>query len=255
MGFGNVTNNNTWAGTAFDTVTLSLSAGSIVLIVTHQAHATIIETDASVTSNNLTFVPRSSHSRTDSGAFDTTRQEMEVWEAPVGSNLTNEVIKVTSSGIPTCATIVAIEYQGLPNTASPWDPNLSLPAIADGNGVATVSGISIDATSSKGFLFVGSADSAPAIDTVGFSPVGGANPSNGAGGQVSEIRVWAADFSAPQSGLSWGASTSSNSWMLIADALDLVLPPIKPPAGSLALVGDAPSQSTNIILQPNTAYA
>jgi len=241
---GNVASNNTWAGSGSGTVTISLSAGSVLLVCAHQVHATVTETVASVTSANLTFAKRTgaSHSRINSAGNDTWHQEMEVWWAYVPSALTNEVITVTSSGTPTNATIAAVECQGVEDPSSPWDTNASLPASADGGAtVPTVTGITTDASKPVGFMFEGTTEPAGGPDT-GWTSMG-ASPSNG-GATLSEIRDVYQAFSSAQSGASWTWTAGVGDWMVVADAFSMV--PVVASA-ALALSEAAPTAYISIV--------
>ncbi|MDB5612061.1 MAG: hypothetical protein JWP25_8961 [Bradyrhizobium sp.] len=215
---GNDARNTTWAGTSSDTVTISVSAGSVVLVCVHQAHPSVTETVASATSAHLTFAQRGAISHINSNV-DGHHQEYEYWWAHATSALTSEVITVTSSGTPTAATIEAFECQNVTNPSSPWDGNGSLP-VSNANGsvntAASVSGVSTN-SGAPVIFFLNSATQGLSATFTGFTTIGGSGLAN-IGSVFSLQRNWFEQFNSTQSGASYSVTGNSADWMVIVDA-------------------------------------
>lgn len=233
---GNTASNSSWAGASSAAATITLSAGSILLVCVHQAHASANETVSSVTSAHLTFAKRSSVAHVNGGSIDTNHQELEIWWAYSAGALTSEVVTVVSSGTPTDGSIALIECKGVTNPSSPWDTNLSIPrsnTASVGSSTASVSGVSTDSSSPIVLLFAGATQTAPSAWS-GFTQM----TSFGNFGTIFSIqRHYYEAFAAKQTGQTYTAATNTFDWMVIADAFGAVSNPYVPPPPSNNGVG------------------
>ena len=207
------------------TVTISLTAGSVLLIqvgTTALSGAGAPVTVTSVTSANLTFAVRSAQTRHDVNVgAGATWQDAEVWWANVPSNLTSEVVTVLLSGSPNTGTIGGYECKGVANPSSPWDPNVSLPDLAtNDNTNPTVTGLSTTATAPVGlcFVFCSNAISVPAFSPGTWTAAHVLVQDLGGSTQNRTGLSWQ-QFASAQSSASWVAENSSvRNWLVTGDA-------------------------------------
>jgi hypothetical protein len=227
---GNTATNTTWSATNTATVTISVSAGSIILLNIAQAHASVTESVSSVTSSHLTFAHRTG--ATESQTVDAHLEE-EVWWAYSSGALTNEVITVTSSGTPATGAIAAIECKGVSST--PFDTNASLP-VKNNTGTNQVTGVSTDSAAPVGLLFHGT------ILPPGGLPTGWTQAAlaTNSGTFTVNSRVYYKVFSAQQSNATWTLSSNGSDWVLIGDAFSSSISnTITASQGSYSLTGEA----------------
>lgn len=92
-------------------------------------------TVSSVTSAHLTFTKRVSHADASAALMSG-----EIWWARASGTLSSEVITVQLSNLQAGAAIAAQAFQNASNTK--FDPNASLPAVADGQNIPSVTGVS-----------------------------------------------------------------------------------------------------------------
>lgn len=223
---GNTVANNALTGSS-GTVTISLSAGSVLLM---SIHTTALQTGgfrtvSSVTSSHLTFAQRSSrqHRDTNIGA-GRLFQNAEVWWANVTSALTSEVVTVTLSAAPDTGTIGAVECQNVFMPSAPWDTNASLPVVNDGdNTAAQVTGVTTSSGTPVGFFFRYSSGPAPGQPS-GFTQAIACNDLGS--NSNSEQRVDYEIFSSAQSSVTWAAPASTRNWIAIGDAFGQITPPV-----------------------------
>ncbi len=206
------------------TVTLTTTTANDVIVVlatNEDATNSAIRTVSSVTATGLTFTKRSSLS-----LGSPTYQDTEVWWAIASSALSAKVITVTLSGSTDDAALVAFGVSGA-NTASPWDPNVALPATATGNPATTptVSGVSTSNANDMILGFQGNGNGAAVTSTSetagsGFTLI--ANINNNGAVNADDAAAEYKIVSATQSSISvpFGtATTANNYWMAIADAI------------------------------------
>lgn len=170
---------------------------------------------STVTSPNLTWTKRTASSQSTTGAV----VDVEEWYAPATTALTSEVVTVTgtspSANSPSCRTIV-LAYNGV-NTTTPFDVNVSLPAISQVNTSATSATTSISTTNANSvavsfFRNFGSAGTItpPAGYTLAVS--GFSSTATGI-----EYKVYNTAQSSTSVGYSW--TTASANGILLTDAL------------------------------------
>lgn len=223
---GNTVANNALTGST-GTVTISLSAGSVLLLSIHTTATATggFRTVSSVTSSNLTYARRSSrqHRDTNIGA-GRLFQNAEVWWAYSSGALTSEVVTVTLSAAPDTGTIGGVECQNVFMPSSPWDTNASLPAVNDGdNTAAQVTGITTDSGTPVGFYFRYSSGPAPGQPT-GFTQAVACNDLGT--NSNSEQRVDYEVFSSKQSSVTFASPASTRNWIAIGDAFGQITPPV-----------------------------
>lgn len=223
---GNTAANNALTGSS-GTVTISLSAGSDLLISVHTTalQAGGFRTVSSIASSHLTFEQRSSRQHRDVNiGAGRLFQNAEVWWAYSSGALTSEVVTVTLSAAPDTGTITAVECQNVFSPSSPWDTNASVPAVNDGdNAAAQVTGITTDSSTPVGFFFRYSSGPAPGLPT-GFTNAVAANDLGT--NSNSEQRVDYEIFSTKQSSVTWSSGATPRNWIAIGDAFGQVTPPV-----------------------------
>jgi len=211
-------------GTSSGSATLTTASSSDVVVVLVSNEDTgngILRTVSGVSATGLTFAKRSSGSISASPFSDA-----EVWYAIASSPLSSSVISVTLTGATDDASIIAFGVSGA-NTASPWDPNLSLPAGATGTTASfpSVGGVSTSNANDMILGFTGvltSSDPSFPTETAGsgFNLVTTQVNGNGIGGSEAsaEYKVVSAVQSA--STVAFGTTTDSvDRWVMIGDAI------------------------------------
>lgn len=214
---GNLADNSTIHSASSGTLTISVSAGSIILVETQIANTTTTLSITSVTSPNLTWVVKGAIARVDT-SVDTAHADHEVWWAYSSGALTNQVITVNFSGVAVDAHIHATELQGVLNPSSPWDTNVSLPATNGGtSGVAA--NITLSTTSSTPIVLWSRGSSASASPfPAGFTSV----YQLGGGGLTVTVSLGLAYqiFTSAQSSANYpSTSSAANDWTIIGNAL------------------------------------
>jgi hypothetical protein len=242
---GNTGRNQVVTSTS-NTVTISLSAGSVLLIqigttATSATGAAIVTASPFVSSANLTFSKRASQTRHDVNVGNgTTWQAQEVWWAYSSGALTSEVITVNLTGSPSTGLILAIECKGVANPSSPFDANGSLPVIAQGDNTdATVTGLSTNGSAPVGFWFYSSSHTNALPTTPGTWTQ--ANIGNGSPGLGNDGDIYYQVFSSTQSSATWSSTTSvARNWLLVGDAFNSpAVYSITASEGTYALTGEA----------------
>lgn len=196
-------------------------ANDLILVVISISQNTLPDV-SSVTSANLTFTRRSQHKHP-AAAPNTS---VEVWQAVASGTLTNEVITATLSAAPDCWCLSAFGIQSY-NVAK-WDPNVSLPAVGDGSGATSISGVSTTNLDDLLLACYGfTSQPAPAVPS-GWTSV--ASQTSFLGGGFSSQLVAIKSVSLAQSNLTL-TTTSGGAYSVIVDAItnDAVTPSVPKP--------------------------
>ena len=216
---GSTTGSFTSANSGSATLTTTMTNDIIVVTVANENTANgVLRTVSSVTSTGLSFAHRSTASINSSPYSDT-----EVWWAYAPGVLSSATITVTLTGSIDDASIVAFGVNGA-NTASPWDPNVSLPKTATGtsSGNPTVSAVST--TSANDMLLGLNGDTlagagTPSVETAGSGYTLIKTQVNGGGSGASEAAAEYKVVSATQSSVSVAFAVANAPWMMIGDAI------------------------------------
>lgn len=209
------------AGTskALPALTTAVANDLIVVFVAVSQNATV-PTVTSVSSSHLTFNKRANHQHP-SGSPNT---QTEIWTARASGTLASEVITVSLSGAPDCWVIAAQAFQNV--VTANFDPNASLPAVSDGSGATSCSGVS---TTNPDDLLIGSwsftsqpAPSPPA----GWTTIAG--PTSLLGGGFSTLLCAYKSVSLTQSAITVTTAAGAGNYAEIIDALtnDVALLPL-----------------------------
>ncbi len=214
----------TFSTTNSGTVTLSTTNANDVIVVeetNENGPNAAVLTVSSVTASGLSFAQRSSFTL---GA--PTYQDAEVWWAVASSPLASTVITVTISGTTDDASLVAFGVSGA-NTASPWDPNISLPATATGSPstTPTVNGVSTTNANDIILGFQGNGNNAGAFavsETAGAGFTLIQDVANNGAVNADDASAEYQTVSSAQSGVTVAFGTvmdTNNYWMMMADAI------------------------------------
>jgi flagellin-like protein len=194
----------------------------VVLVTNEDTTNHVLRTVSSVTGTGLSFAKRSG------GTIGTSPySDAEVWWAVAASPLNTEDITVTLSGATDDCSIVAFGVNGA-NTASPWDPNVSVPAVATATtaSIPSVSGVSTSNAHDMVLGFTGvlsSADAAFPTETVGsgFTLATAAQVNTGGTGRseaAAEYKIVSATQAS--STVAFGTTTdAADNWVMIGDAI------------------------------------
>jgi flagellin-like protein len=213
---------------AFGITTVDSNDIIVVLVTNEDTTNHVLRTVNSVTATGLTFAKRSG------GSIGTSPySDAEVWWALAASPLNTVDITVTLSGATDDCSIVAFGVNGA-NTASPWDPNASLPKVATATtaSIPSVSGVSTNTANDMILGFTGvlsSADAAFPTETSGsgFALAAPAQVNAGGTGR-SEAAAEYKIVSAMQSSITvpFGTTTdAADNWIMVGDAIQGVTVP------------------------------
>jgi len=219
------------AGTSSGAATLT-TAGSTDVFVVEVANENVAGAVLRTVSNiactsscptGLTSFARVANNTITSSPYD----DAEVYWASATGAATSMVITVTLTGATSDASIVAFGVSGA-NTASPWDSNVALPALAkstSGTTAPSVSGVSTSNAADMILGFSGILDSStnvPPTETAGSGFTLIATQNDGGGTGKSEAAAEYNVVSATQSSLTVAFGTavlSNNGWIMIGDAI------------------------------------
>jgi flagellin-like protein len=222
--FGGPTQNapctaTTTSGSAALTTTKSNDV--VVVMLSAEDTGSVLRTVSGVAATGLTFLKRSG------GTIPTSPfSDAEVWYAIASSPLSAASITVTMTGAVDDGSIVAFGVSGA-NTATPWDPNVSLPkaGTATAASIPSVSAVSTNNANDMVLGFTGvTTSSDPSFPTetagAGYSLVTTKLNGNGVGGAeaAAEYKV----VSSLQSSISvaFGTTTDAlDNWVMVGDAI------------------------------------
>ena len=220
--------------------------------------AGVVDTVASVTSTPaLTFSPRSSNT-----LGSPTFQDLEVWYA-IASSTFSGTVTATLNGGTDDAVMVAFGVSGA-NTASPWDPNPSLPATANGpTGFApSMSGVSTSNANDMILGFQANGDSTAVGATSetagsGFAlvcvtcNVNNNGASNDADGAAEDGVVGTTEYNAA---VAFGTTIAlADSWLVTADAIQASPAPISGADVYVRNVGTIPTTLASVYITDLTS--
>lgn len=197
--------NSTGSGTAVTSGPLTTAnANDIIIAVVFLSTGGLLTTE-SVSATGLSFSQRS--------ATVTLSLDLEVWYAVASSPFSGTVTCNYSAAVPD-AIILVFGVSGA-NTASPWDTNVSIPAVNNGaSGIPTVTGVS---TSNANDMLLGFVGQFNGVQTAG----GGYSIAMSLVTPIIDSAY--AEYqlvSSTQSGVSVAFGTSAaHSWIMIADAI------------------------------------
>ncbi len=213
------------SGTTSGSATLTTvhSNDVIIVLASNENQGGPLRTIAAsgVTAAGLSFLRRSGGSLS-----ATPYSDAEVWYAIASSPLSSLAITVTLSGATDDCSIIAFGISGA-NTASPWDPNVSVPAGATGStaSIPTASGVSTTDANDMilgfaGVLTAGDASFPTETAGSGFSLVTTPVDGGGVGGSEASLEYKVVSATQSSSTVTFGTTTdSSDRWIMEADAI------------------------------------
>lgn len=230
---GNIASNSSITTTS-GTVTISLSAGSVLLIDIFGAMTNAFGGPFavnSVQSANLSFARRAFQTRHDNGVNDTFFCRSETWWAFAPVSLTNQVITINLSAAPNAQTdgavVSAVECKGLLNASTPWDGNPAVPNYNNGQGnvpQTSFPGISTVSAAPVGLILAQSAGLTAGQPT-GPGTWTQANAVEGTSTTVPRLFRYFQQFAAAQFNATWsGTGNDASDWLWTADAFGTPLP-------------------------------
>ena len=248
-------------GTSSGSATLSTTNSNdvIVVVASNENQGGPLRTVAAggITATGLSFVKRSGGSISAAPYSDA-----EVWYAVASSSLSGLAITVTLTGATDDATIIAFGISGA-NTATPWDPNVSLPAGATGStaSIPTVSGVSTTNPNDMILGFAGlltSSDASFPTETAasGFSLVTTQLDGGGVGGSEAAVEYKVVSATQSASSVAFGTTTDSlDRWVMEADAIQASPAPTSGADVYVRNVGSIPTTLVSVYVTDTTANA
>lgn len=194
----------TGSGTGTCTLTTTQPNDIIVVVVYNENVALAAPAVATVTSPGLTFARRSRGNSSLAGSI-------EIWWAVAASPLAAAVISIAWAAGFDDAAFIAFGVKGC-NTVSPWDSNVSVPALQSNNGTWTPTFSNISTTQANDLLLFGCGVPRPATNLpgapTGFTVVD--SRSNGGGGLFASLIIFSKAVTATQSAITVAGSTTAD---------------------------------------------